>query len=219
MNEPPSSRAPARRGLCLVLAAPSGGGKSSIARRLLEQDEQLVLSVSVTTRAPRPGEQDGVHYFFRDQAAFMAMAESGGLLEWAQKFGRCYGTPRDHVERALAAGRDVLFDIDWQGFRQLRAALLEDVVGVFVLPPSLAALSARLRHRGGDDAAEISRRMAEARDEINHWREFDHVVVNHALDDAVTDVQAILAAGRLATFRQSGLAAFVGTLLDQPREG
>jgi guanylate kinase len=203
----------ARRGLCLVLAAPSGGGKSSIAQALLAQEPALFLSVSVTTRAPRPGEIEGKHYYFRDEPAFMALAEGGGLLEWARKFGRCYGTPRAAVETALAAGRDVLFDIDWQGFRQLRAAIPDDLVGIFVLPPSLAALDARLRARRGDDAAEIARRMAEAQAEIAHWREFDHVIINDALDDAVADVRAILRAGRLATARQTGLDAFAGAFL------
>jgi guanylate kinase len=198
-----------RRGLCLVLAAPSGAGKSSITRALLEQERNLALSVSVTTRAPRPGEQEGIHYFFRTQAQFDAMAADGTLLEWARVFGRGYGTPRAPVEAALAAGHDVIFDIDWQGHRQLRAALPGDVVGVFVLPPSLPVLRKRLELRGGDNAAEIERRMAAAEAEISHAGEFDYVVVNHAFAEAVADVRAVLHAARLATARQDWLDGFM----------
>jgi guanylate kinase len=201
-----------RRGVCLVVAAPSGAGKSTITRHLLESEPALTLSVSVTTRAPRPGEQDGVHYFFRSQDGFAAMRERGELLEWATVFGRSYGTPRAPVEQALAAGRDVIFDIDWQGHRLLRAALPADVVGVFVLPPSLEVLEARLRRRGGDDEAEIARRMAAAQAEIAHWAEFDHVVVNTALESAVAAVRSVLHAARLATARQPGLGRFVASL-------
>lgn len=207
-----NSAVPARRGLCLVLAAPSGAGKSTIATALRLQEPELTASVSVTTRRPRPGEQDGVQYHFRSPEEFDAMAARGEFLEWARVFGRGYGTPRAPVERALAAGRDVVFDIDWQGHRQLRAALPDDVVGVFVLPPSLQTLSDRLRLRGGDDAAEITRRMAAAREEITHWPEFDHVVINRDLDRAVLDVRSILHAARLATRRQPGLADFVARL-------
>jgi guanylate kinase len=202
----------ARRGLCLVLAAPSGGGKSSVAQLLLAMEPDLVLSVSVTTRAPRPDERDGVHYHFIDQPRFDLLAESGGLLEWARVFGRCYGTPRAPVEQALREGRDVLFDIDWQGHRQLCAALPSDVVGVFLLPPSLAALETRLRARGGDDDNEIARRMARARDEIAHWTEFSHVVINRDLTDAATEARAVLHAARLETRRQTGLAGYVRDL-------
>ena len=201
-----------RRGLCLVLAAPSGAGKGAIGRALLAGDPGLAFSVSATTRQPRPGEQDGVHYHFLDEDAFAALARSGGLLEWARVFGHGYGTPRAPVEAALAAGRDVLFDIDWQGHRQLRAALPEDVVGVFLLPPSLPELAARLRHRGGDDPAEIARRMAAAQDEIAHWPEFEHVVLNRDLAAAIEDVRSILRAARLRTTRQTGLARFVAAL-------
>lgn len=193
---------PGRRGVCLVISAPSGAGKSTIAAALRASDPGLATSVSVTTRAPRPGEEDGVHYHFRDQAAFDAMAESGALVEWARVFGRSYGTPRRPVLDALAAGRDMVFDIDWQGHRQLRAALPGDVVGVFVLPPTLAVLEARLRGRGQDDAAEIGRRMQAARDECAHWPEFDHVIVNDALDRAVAQMRAVLDAARTATARQ-----------------
>ena len=172
----------ARRGVCLVLAAPSGAGKTAIADALLASEPDLRQSVSVTTRTPRPGEIDGVHYHFCDQAAFDRMVAAGELLEWARVLNRhCYGTPRAPVEQALGAGHDMVFDIDWQGHRQLRAALPGDVVGVFILPPTLAALEGRLRGRSGEDAAEIARRMQQARNEISHWPEFDHVVVNEDL--------------------------------------
>ena len=208
-----SSRAgPHRRGVCLVVAAPSGAGKSTITRALLASEPALSLSVSATTRAPRPGEQDGVHYHFRGQGEFDAMVAGGDLLEWAEVFGRCYGTPRAPVERALDAGQDVVFDIDWQGFRQLRQALPADVVGAFILPPSLPALEARLRARAGDSAEQIARRMAAARAEMSHWAEFDHVIVNADLDQAIAEVRAVLHAARCATARQPGMGAFVDGL-------
>ncbi|MGI4942607.1 MAG: guanylate kinase [Janthinobacterium lividum] len=198
-----------RRGVCLVIAAPSGAGKSTITRALLASEPALSLSVSATTRAPRPGEQDGVHYHFRTQAEFDGMAASGALLEWASVFGRSYGTPRAPVERALHAGQDVVFDIDWQGHQALRQALPGDVVGVFILPPSLAALERRLHARAGDSPKEIARRMSVAQDEMSHWAEFDHVVVNTQLDQAITEVSAVLHAARNATVRQPGMATFV----------
>lgn len=201
-----------RRGVCLVVAAPSGAGKSTITRALLATEPALSLSVSATTRAPRPGEQDGVHYHFRSPAEFAAMAERGEMLEWATVFGRSYGTPRAPVEQALADGRDVVFDIDWQGHRQLRAALPGDVVGVFVLPPSMAALHARLQARAADSPDEIGRRMAAAQSELAHWAEFDHVLVNHELSEAIATVRAVLHAARCARARQPGLAAFVAQL-------
>jgi guanylate kinase len=203
----------ARRGLCLVLAAPSGAGKSSLTRALLDTEPALSLSVSVTTRPPRPGEIDGTHYHFRDQAGFDAMIAAGGFLEWARVLGRhSYGTPRADVEAALAAGLDVAFDIDWQGHQKLRAALPGDVVGVFILPPSLPALEARLRERAGEDNAEIARRMALAREEISHWAEFDHVVVNDVFEAAVSELRAILHAARTTTARQAGVAGFIARL-------
>ena len=175
------SNEPARRGVCLVVSAPSGAGKSSLLRSLLASESGVQLSVSLTTRAPRPGEQDGVDYHFTDRAGFDRMVAEGGMLEWATVFGRSYGTPRAAVLTALDAGRDVAFDIDWQGHRQLRASLPHDVVSVFVLPPSLHALQARLEGRGSDSSDEIGRRMESARAEISHWEEFDYVVVNHVL--------------------------------------
>jgi guanylate kinase len=189
------------RGVCLVIAAPSGAGKSTIANALRASDKNLVHSVSVTTRRMRPGEVEGLHYHFRTDDQFSRMANEGELVEWANVFGRFYGTPRAPVEQALAAGRDMVFDIDWQGHRQLRAALPGDVVGLFVLPPSLDVLETRLRARGQDDDAEIARRMAAARDECTHWPEFDHLVVNEKLDRAVAVARAILDAARHATSR------------------
>ena len=216
-SAPPGEAAPAhralvgRRGVCLVVAAPSGAGKSSITRALLASESELELSVSATTRAPRPGERDGVHYHFRTQEQFGAMVAGGAMLEWATVFGNSYGTPRAPVEAALQVGRDVVFDIDWQGHRQLRAAVPHDVVSVFVLPPSLRALDARLRARGDDDG-EIARRMQAARDEMSHWAEFDHVVINTALEEAIGAVRCVLHAARSARARQPGLAAFVAGL-------
>ncbi len=198
-----------RRGVCLVISAPSGAGKSTIANALRAAEPELMHSVSATTRAPRPGEIDGVHYTFRTPEQFAAMAKEGALLEWATVFGRGYGTPRAPVEACLAAGRDMVFDIDWQGHRQLRAALPGDVVGVFVLPPSLDALDRRLRARASDDPAEISRRMDAARDEIAHWREFDHVIVNDRLEQAIGEARAVLNAARIVPPRRTGLPALV----------
>jgi guanylate kinase len=200
----------ARRGVGLVLCAPSGGGKGAITEALLAQEPALRRSVSVTTRAARPGEVDGVHYRFVSADTFAAMERNGELLEWARvlRGTHGYGTPRGPVEAALAAGEDMLFDIDWQGFRQLRDRLPNDVVGVFVLPPGLDELEQRLRARG-DDPPEVDRRMRQAREEISHWQEFDFVVINDELDRAVEQVGCILRAARLVTARQLGLQAFV----------
>lgn len=187
----------ARRGVCLVLAAASGTGKTSLSRKMIAADGNLALSISMTTRAPREGEVDGVHYLFRTQAEFDALVAAGGFLEHAHVFGRSYGTPRAPVEAALAAGQDVLFDIDWQGHRLLRAALPADVVGVFILPPSIEALADRLRGRGDADEA-VAKRMAEAEAEISHAGEFDHVVVNDDFDATLAELTAFLSAARVA---------------------
>ena len=191
-----------RRGVCLVLAAPSGAGKTTLSRALLEGDDQLSLSVSVTTRERRMGEKEGKHYYFISQARFDEMAESGDLLEYAGVFGRSYGTPRGPVEAALASGQDVMFDIDWQGFRQLRASLGDDVVGVFIKPPSLEVLHNRLLKRG-DSVEQVAYRMEHAEAEISHAEEFNYIVVNQDLDVALADLRAILRASRLQTSRQS----------------
>ena len=203
----------ARRGICLVLSAPSGAGKTAIADALLASEPDIHRSVSVTTRAPRPNEVEGMHYHFRDQSEFDRMAAAGELLEWARVLGRhCYGTPRAPVEKALSNGQDVVFDIDWQGHQQLRTALPNDVVGAFILPPSLEALESRLHARSGDNATEIARRMSLARSEISHWAEFDHIVVNTDLAQAIADVRALQHAARLARHRQTGLTDFVRAL-------
>lgn len=193
-----------RRGVCLVIAAPSGAGKSSIVRGLLAGWPGTRPSVSVTTRAPRLGETEGRDYFFRSREMFDAMVARGELLEHATVFGRSYGTPRALVEASLAAGEDVVLDIDWQGWRQLSRALAGDAVGVFILPPSLEQLEARLRGRGSDAPEEVTRRMRGARDEIGHWEEFDHVLVNDELAHCVAAVGSILTAARCAVRRSLG---------------
>ncbi len=203
----------ARRGVCLVIAAAPGGGKTSVSRAVLDVEPGLALSVSVTTRAPRPTEREGEHYFFRTEAQFDAMVEADELLEHASFLGRSYGTPRAAVEAALAAGRDVMFDIEWQGHRQLKQRKPDDVVGIFLLPPSLAVLESRLRGRGQDSEAEIARRMAVAREEMTHWDEFDYVLVNEDFAATVAAVRAILHAGRTARWRQRNLPEFVARLL------
>ena len=195
-----------RRGLCLVIAAPSGAGKSTILKALLTAEPAVRASVSVTTRAPRRGERDGIDYFYASAGAFDQMVRQGDMLEHAEVFGRSYGTPRAPVEADLSAGRDVALDIDWQGWRQLRAALPQDTVGVFILPPSLHALEARLRGRASDDEAEVARRMQAARTEIAHWAEFDHVLVNDDLSACVAGVRAILQAARCTAARSLGAA-------------
>jgi guanylate kinase len=198
-----------RRGLMLVLSSPSGAGKTTLSRRLLEADRDIELSISVTTRKPRRGEVDGRDYHFIDAQAFDAMAKAGELLESARVFDNCYGTPGAPVEAALAKGRDMLFDIDWQGTQQLRERKPKDLVSIFVLPPSMAALDRRLHSRAQDPHDVIRRRMATAVDEMSHWAEYDYVVVNNDLERAFADIRAILSAERLKRERQTGLSAFV----------
>ncbi|MEC9345469.1 MAG: guanylate kinase [Pseudomonadota bacterium] len=201
-----------RRGLMLVLSSPSGAGKTTIARHLLEGDSALELSVSVTTRPRRPAEQDGVDYHFIDQARFAEMAAAGDLLEHATVFGNSYGTPAAPVDAALAAGRDVLFDVDWQGAQQLRQRRGNDIVSIFILPPSTDELERRLQGRGQDAPEVVRKRMDKAADEISHYAEYDYVVVNDDVERCLAEVRAVLAAERVRTRRQPGLADFVGGL-------
>ena len=202
----------ARRGLMLVLSSPSGAGKSTLSRKLLDKDKNVMLSVSVTTRKMRPGEKDGRDYHFIDRRRFDALVEKNELLEWAEVFDNYYGTPKKSVMDALAAGRDVLFDIDWQGTQQLGDKAPNDLVTVFVLPPSIPELKRRLHKRAQDDYETINRRMAKAADEMSHWFEYEYVVINQDLDQAFADVSAILAAERLKRERQPGLSDFVRSL-------
>lgn len=201
-----------RRGLLLVLSSPSGAGKTTLSRALLDREPNIHLSVSVTTRPPRPGEQHGKDYFFHTKAEFEAMRDAGGLLEWAPVFDHLYGTPRQAVETLLEAGNDILFDIDWQGAQQLSEKLAGDVVRVFVLPPSVATLEQRLRDRAQDSDDVVARRMHAASDEISHWAEYDYVIVNHDVTTSLKGLESILAAERLKRERLLGLGAFVRDL-------
>ena len=203
----------ARRGLLFILSSPSGAGKSTISRRLLAAEPELSFSVSATTRPPRPGEVDGREYHFRSRDEFTGMVERGEMLEHAEVFGNFYGTPRAPVEDAIAAGRDVIFDVDWQGAQQIANSPLRDaVVSVFILPPSIAALEARLKGRAQDSDEVIAGRMKKSRDEISHWAEYGYVLVNADLDECAAEVAAILKAERLRRDRRTGLAGFVGGL-------
>ena len=202
----------ARRGLMFVLSSPSGAGKTTLSRLLLGADRNIELSVSVTTRPKRRGEVDGRDYHFIDAAHFLAMVKAGELLEWAEVFGHRYGTPRRPVIEALRAGRDVLFDIDWQGTQQLREKARDDLVSVFILPPSVAELERRLQSRAQDSHDIIGERMSKASGEMSHWPEYDYVIVNTVKTQAFAEIRAILAAERLKRERQIGLSDFVRTL-------
>lgn len=202
----------ARRGLMFVLSSPSGAGKTTLSRQLLARQRGISMSVSVTTRPMRPGEVDGKDYHFIDRARFDGMVENGELLEHAEVFGNCYGTPRSYVERHLRDGDDVLFDIDWQGTKQLREKAPDDLVSVFILPPSINELERRLFARAQDSAEVVARRMAKAVSEISHWTEYDYVIINRDIDEALVRITSILHAERLKRTRQEGLAAFIGTL-------
>ncbi|MEX0408427.1 guanylate kinase [Aquibium sp. LZ166] len=204
-----------RRGLMLVLSSPSGAGKSTIAHNLLESDKEFELSVSVTTRPRRASEIDGVHYHFRGKREFEYLRDNDELLEWAEVHGNFYATPREPAERAIAEGRDMLFDIDWQGAEQLRERMRGDIVSIFILPPSMRELKDRLRRRAEDQEAVIAARLSNARSEIEHWREYDYIVVNSDLDAAFSSVKAIVAAERLRRDRRPGLFEFVSGLLDE----
>lgn len=205
----------ARRGLMLVLSSPSGAGKTTISRALLEREANLSLSISATTRQPRPGEVDGRDYFFVDDGEFQRMVEAGEFLEHAHVFDHRYGTPRGPVEKALQAGQDVLFDVDWQGAQQLRHAAREDLAGVFILPPSHAELERRLHTRAQDSDEVVRRRMAKAASEMSHWEAYDYIIINRQVEESVAQVQAILAAERLRRERQLDLPSFVAELSEE----
>lgn len=203
----------ARRGVMLVLSSPSGAGKSTLTRQLVQDESNIRLSISVTTRAQRPSEIDGKHYHFITAEQFLDMRQRGELLESAEVHGNFYGTPRKPVEAALAAGSDILFDIDWQGTEQIIAAMREDVATVFVLPPSIAELRARLERRAEDSDEVIAKRLNNAREEISHWDMYDYVIINERLESAYAKVRAILAAERLKRDRATGMTGFVNDLL------
>nr|CAD6419531.1 guanylate kinase [Rhizobium sp. Q54] len=207
----------ARRGLMLVLSSPSGAGKSTIARNLLDDDHSLEISVSVTTRQKRPSEIAGKHYHFITVPQFERMRDAGDLLEWAEVHGNYYGTPREPVEQAMAEGRDMLFDIDWQGALQLQEKMKADVVSIFVLPPSMTELQSRLHRRAEDTEEVIRTRLLNSRAEIEHWREYDYVIVNDDLDEAFGYVSCIVKAERIRRDRRHGLFDFVqGLLTEEP---
>ncbi len=201
-----------RRGLMLVLSSPSGAGKTTISRELLKRETGLVMSVSATTRPPRPGEVEGKDYYFKSVPAFEAMVRNGEFLEHARVFDNLYGTPRAAVEAALAAGRDVLFDVDWQGTQKLKETARSDLASVFILPPSMAELENRLRSRAQDLEDVVRGRMARAASEMSHWAEYDYIVVNVDVESSVARVQSILAAERLRRDRQTGLSDFVADM-------
>jgi guanylate kinase len=202
----------ARKGLMLVLSSPSGAGKTTLARALLASDAQLTPSVSLTTRPRRNDEAEGVDYYFTDEPKFQQQAQDGKLLEHAHVFGYSYGSPRTHIEKMLATGRDVLFDIDWQGAEQLRANSADEVVSIFILPPSLGELERRLRTRGSDSDEVVAKRMTKAVDEISHWHDYDYVLINHEIETCLRQIQTILAAERLKRHRQGNLGEFIEQL-------
>lgn len=204
-----------RSGLLIIISSPSGAGKSTLARRLMQWDASLRFSVSATTRPPRPGEVDGQHYHFTDRAAFETMVAEGRMLEHAEVFGNLYGSPAAPVETAIAEGSDTIFDVDWQGGQQIRASHLgQQVVSIFILPPSLAELERRLRARGQDSEQVIAGRMQKSRDEISHWAEYDYVLVNDDLDATEAELRAILTAERLRRDRRPALGGFVRKLME-----
>jgi guanylate kinase len=198
-----------RRGMMLVLSSPSGAGKTSISRRLLAEETGIVMSVSATTRPPRPGEVDGKDYYFYDQETFARMVANNEFLEHATVFDNSYGTPKKPVWDALDRGQDVLFDVDWQGTRKLRESAREHLVSVFILPPSIAELESRLKGRGQDSDEVVAGRMARAKSEMSHYEEYDYIVINDDLDTSVENVKAILKAERLRKDRRTGLLDFV----------
>jgi guanylate kinase len=204
----------ARRGVMMVISSPSGAGKGTLSRLLLDSDKEIELSISVTTRGRRPSEVDGVHYHFIEKSHFRAMADAGELLEWAEVHGNYYGTPKGPVEEALAAGKDVLFDVDWQGAAQIRERMAEDVAAIFILPPSMAELRSRLTRRAEDPEDAIEKRLFNARSELMEWPRFDYVVVNDDLNGAFDDLRAILRAERLKRERIApAVTDFIADLL------
>ena len=212
-NDAGLAAGPLRRGLLIILSSPSGAGKSTLSRRLLEADPEVRFSISATTRPPRRGEEEGREYFFRSRREFEAMAAADEMLEWAEVFGHLYGSPRAPVERAIAQGEDVLFDVDWQGGQQIRdSALRASAVSIFILPPSIAELERRLRLRGQDSDAVVADRMAKSRDEIGHWAEYDYVLVNANLVRCEAELRAIIEAERLRRDRRPDLMRLVAQL-------
>ncbi|GAK72404.1 guanylate kinase [Agrobacterium rubi] len=205
----------ARRGLMLVISSPSGAGKSTIARNLLEKDKNISLSVSVTTRARRQSEIDGIHYHFISKRDFERMREGEELLEWAEVHGNYYGTPREPVEAAMAEGKDMLFDIDWQGAEQLQDKMKADVVSIFILPPTMTELQSRLHRRAEDTEEVIQTRLANSRSEIEHWRDYDYVILNDDLQAAFEAIEAIVKAERVRRDRRHGMFDFVRALLEE----
>jgi guanylate kinase len=204
-----------RRGLLLILSSPSGAGKSTLSRMLMDWDPTMRFSVSATTRSPRPGEIDGREYYFRSRAEFQAMVDAGDMLEHAEVFGNLYGSPRGPVEAAMKAGRDTVFDIDWQGGQQVKQAMRDDVVSIFILPPSIAELERRLKGRGQDSDEVIAGRMAKSRDEISHWAEYDYVLVNTDLLATFEALKMIVQGQRLRRDRQPELSDFVRSLNEE----
>jgi guanylate kinase len=208
-----------RRGVCLILSSPSGAGKTTLARRLLSSDDMLCHSISVTTRQPRPQEKEGVDYFFLSRERFGALRDRGELLEWAEVFGNLYGTPAEPVKRALAEGKDIVFDVDWQGAASIAALLPDDTARVFILPPSAGELSRRIYARGSDTEEAIQARLQAAAVEISHWIDYDYVLINHDIDTSLAALRAIVEAERLKRHRQAGLVEFVAGLTSGARGG
>jgi len=213
MDSPADPSARSRRGLLIVLSSPSGAGKTTISRLLLEADAEVTMSISATTRPKRPGEVEGVDYHFVDEAEFDRLIGASEFVEWAPVFGYRYGTPKAPVKDALREGRDILFDIDWQGTQQLHSAMGEDLVRIFILPPSMTELERRLRERGTDSEEVVADRMRRADSEISHWAEYDYVLVNADMDVCLAEVRTIVAAERLKRARQVGLVSFVRDLV------
>ena len=207
-----SQRVPAE-GLLIIISSPSGAGKSSIAKKILASDPQIVFSISATTRLPRTGERDGQEYFFKSEEEFKNMINSGEMLEYAEVFGNIYGTPKEPVQKALSTGKDVLFDVDWQGGTQLRNSLLRDyVVSIFILPPSINELEQRLILRGQDSIETVNSRMSRSREEISHWSEYDYVLVNKDIEQTKFEIKSIILAERLKRTRRPSLVKFVNEL-------